>query len=168
MNNDTFVEPPCVLLLSIWFRVWNPGFVKYLKMRSSEVHNITLFLIRKKSRNFRATGYGLHSNAFRTTQSAHSAVVDERQKSQIEKRKRNVKTISPISRGEREIWISFPNFERRKRNQTKCSQLSRREREIRQNVLNFREEKEKSMFFAQASRVEKILDTFFQFWEENI
>ena len=47
MNNDTFVEPPCVLLLSIWFRVWNPGFVKYLKMRSSEVHNITLFLIRK-------------------------------------------------------------------------------------------------------------------------
>ena len=66
MNNDTFVEPPCVLLLSIWFRVWNPGFVKYLKMRSSEVHNITLFLIRKKSRNFRATGYGLHSNAFRT------------------------------------------------------------------------------------------------------
>ena len=74
MNNDTFVEPPCVLLLSIWFRVWNPGFVKYLKMRSSEVHNITLFLIRKKSRNFRATGYGLHSNAFRTTQSAHSAM----------------------------------------------------------------------------------------------
>ena len=31
------------------------------------------------------------------------AVVDERQKSQIEKRKRNLKTISPILRGEREI-----------------------------------------------------------------
>ena len=31
------------------------------------------------------------------------AVVDERQKSQIEKRKRNLKTISPISRGGREI-----------------------------------------------------------------
>ena len=44
MNNDTFVESPCVLLLSIWFRVWNPGFVKYLKMRSSEVHNIMDFI----------------------------------------------------------------------------------------------------------------------------
>ena len=33
----------------------------------------------------------------------YQPVVDERQKNQIEKRKRNLKTISPILRGEREI-----------------------------------------------------------------
>ena len=93
---------------------------------------------------------------------------DANAESPIEKRKRNLKTISPISRGERDIWISFPSFEKKKRNQTKYSQLSRREREIRQNVLNFREEKEKSMFFAQASRVEReILNTCLQFREEK-
>ena len=32
-----------------------------------------------------------------------SSVIDEMQKSPIEKRKRNLKTISPHSRGEREI-----------------------------------------------------------------
>ena len=69
------------------------------------------------------------------------AVVDERQKSQIEKRKRNLTTMSPVSR---------------------------REREMRQNVLNFREDKKKSIFFAQASRVERdIFNTFLQFREEK-
>ena len=36
-------------------------------------------------------------------QNSPKSVVDERQKSQIEKRKRNLKTMSPILRGEREI-----------------------------------------------------------------
>ena len=84
-------------------------------------------------------------------------VVDESQKSQFEKRKRNLKTIFPISRGKREIWIPFPqfweekekfennfsNFERRKRKLNSLSPVSREEREIRQNILNFWEEKEK-------------------------
>ena len=82
-------------------------------------------------------------------------MVDERQKNQFEKRKRNLKTISPISRGEREIGIpcpqfrkekekfenNFSNFERRKRKLNSLSPVSREEREIRQNILNFREEK---------------------------
>ena len=85
-------------------------------------------------------------------------VVDERQKSKIEKRKRNLKSISPISRGEREICISFPHFreekeksefyfhtfERRKRNMNFISPVSRGEREIWILFPHFREEKEKS------------------------
>ena len=38
---------------------------------------------------------------------------------------------------------NFSNFERRKRNLNSLSPVSRREREIRKNILNFREEKEK-------------------------
>ena len=43
-------------------------------MRSSEVQNLNLFVIRNKKLKFFAIGNGLRSNAFRTTQSAHSAV----------------------------------------------------------------------------------------------
>ena len=43
-------------------------------MRSSEVQNFNLFAIRNKKLNFFAFGNGLPSNAFRTTQSAHSAM----------------------------------------------------------------------------------------------
>ena len=43
-------------------------------MRSSEVQNLNLFVIRNKKLNFFAIGNGLRSNAFRTTQSAHSAL----------------------------------------------------------------------------------------------
>ena len=43
-------------------------------------------------------------------------VIDEMQKSPIEKRKRNLKTISPHSRGKREIQIPLPRLKRRKRN----------------------------------------------------
>ena len=50
--------------------------------------------------------------------------------SNIEKRKRNLKFISPVSRGEREIW---------------------------KKVLHFREEKEKGIFFSQGSRGEREL-----------
>ena len=44
------------------------------------------------------------------------SVIDEMQKSPVEKRKRNLKTISPHSRGEREIRIPLPRLERRNRN----------------------------------------------------
>ena len=43
-------------------------------MRSSEVQNLNLFVIRNKKLKFFAIGNGLRSNAFRTTQSAHSAM----------------------------------------------------------------------------------------------
>ena len=104
-----------------------------------------------------------------TITSSSSAVVDERQKSKIEKRKRNLKSISPISRGEREIWISFPHFreekeksefyfhtfERRKRNLNFISPVSRGEREIWISYPHFREEKEKSDKYYQLSRKER-------------
>ena len=44
-------------------------------MRSSEVQNFNLFAIRNKKLKLFAFGNGLRSNAFRTTQSAHSALV---------------------------------------------------------------------------------------------
>ena len=81
----------------------------------------------------------------------YPAVVDERQKSQFEKRKRNLKTISPISRGEREIWIPCHSFEKRKGNLKSTSLISRGEREIWIPFPQFREEKEKS---------DKIFSTF--------
>ena len=107
-------------------------------------------------------------------------VVDESQKSQFEKRKRNLKAISPISRGEREIWIHFPqfreekekfenhfsNFERRKRKLSSLSLVSRREREIRQNILNFREEKVKFwLHFYNFEKRRRILKFFILFRE---
>ena len=102
-------------------------------------------------------------------------VVDERQKSQIEKRKRNLKTISPISRGEREIWISFPQFreekeksnkmfstfEKRKRNQTKCFQLSRRERETYFLCSSFESRKRNLKYLSPISRGER------EYWRTN-
>ena len=57
------------------------------------------------------------------------SVIDEMQKSPIEKRKRNLKTISPHSRGEREIRIPLPRLERRKRNLEFSCPVSRGERE---------------------------------------
>ena len=44
------------------------------------------------------------------------AVYDERPKCQIERRKRNLKFISPVSRREREIQNNLSSFEKRKRN----------------------------------------------------
>ena len=43
------------------------------------------------------------------------AVYDERPNCQIERRKRNLKFISPVSRREREIQNNFSSFEKRKR-----------------------------------------------------
>ena len=66
------------------------------------------------------------------------ALSSERQKNPIEKRKRNLKIYSPISRGERESDF--------------LSQGSRREREILKKIPHFREEKEKGILLSRDSR----------------
>ena len=109
------------------------------------------------------------------------AVIDERPKSPIEKRKRNLIFLSPVSRGEREIWKKVLNFReekekgiflsqvlrgerdffnkspisRRERNLKFFSPVLRREREIWKRVLHFRDEKEKWILFSQDSRGER-------------
>ena len=102
-------------------------------------------------------------------------MVDERQKSQIEKRKRNLKRISPILRGEIEIWISFPQFweekeksnkmfstfKKIKRYQTKCSQLSRREREKYVLCSSFESRKRNLKYLSPISRWER------EYWRTN-
>ena len=65
-------------------------------------------------------------------------------KKTIEKRKRNLKTISLILRGEREIWISFPQFwEEKEKSEKIFSTLENRNRKVN-SVLKLREKKEKS------------------------
>ena len=57
-------------------------------------------------------------------------MVDERQKSQFEKRKRNLKKKIPLFREEKEkSEFHFPSFEKRKRNLKTISLISRGERE---------------------------------------
>ena len=53
--------------------------------------------------------------------------------------------------------ILFSNFEKRKRNLKFISPVSRGEKEIWKKVLHFREEKEKGIFFSQVSRGEREL-----------
>ena len=53
-----------------------------------------------------------------------------RGKKSIEKRRRILKIISPISRGKRESDFLVSRFERRKRNSKKDSPLSRKERDF--------------------------------------
>ena len=72
------------------------------------------------------------------------SVIDESQKRPIEKRKRTLKTISPILRGEREIWISFPQFwEEKEKSEKIFSTLEKRNRKVN-SLLKLREKKEKS------------------------
>ena len=98
---------------------------------------------------------------------------EEKEKPEIpfpsfERRKRNLKKGSPLSRRERERDFLFSSFERRKRIFFKSLQLReekenlkffspvlRREREIWKSVLHFREEKEKWILFSQDSRGER-------------
>ena len=82
------------------------------------------------------------------------AVCDERPKSPIEKRKRNLKLFSPISRRERETWNSFPQFREEK------DKFGKR-------VLHFGEQKEKGIFFSQVSRGERDIQKNLKFWEEK-
>ena len=98
---------------------------------------------------------------------------EEKEKPEIhfpsfERRKRNLKKGSPLSRRERErdflfssferrkrIFFKISNFEKRKRNLKFFSPVLRREREIWKRVLHFREEKEKWILFSQHSRGER-------------
>ena len=84
----------------------------------------------------------------------------ERQKSPIEKRKRNSKTISPISRGEREIWIPSHQFWEEKEKLESLCLVSRVEREIQISFAQFREEKEKLEFLSKVLRGEREISNF--------
>ena len=96
------------------------------------------------------------------------SVIDEMQKSPIEKRKRNLKTISPHSRGEREIWIPFHQFWEEKEKSESLCLVSRGEREISNFLAQVREEKEKPEFISPVSRGEReISNSFAQFREEK-
>ena len=86
--------------------------------------------------------------------------------SNFEKRTRNLKFLSPVSRGEREIWKKVLHFWEKKEKGVFFSQVSRGEREfclkspisrreIWKRVLHFREEKEKWILFSQDSRGER-------------
>ena len=89
-------------------------------------------------------GYLAPEWIYRKIFGGYLAGIDERQNSPIERRKGNFKTISPISRGEREIRISCPQFERRKRNHKKIfSTFEKRKRRV-YHLLKLREENEKS------------------------
>ena len=63
--------------------------------------------------------------------------------------------------------IIFSYFERRRRNQKILSLVSRREREIWKQSLNFREEKERGIFFSQASRGERECEKRFIIFEKR-
>ena len=96
------------------------------------------------------------------------AVIDERPKSPIEKRKRNLIFFSPISRRERETWNSFPQFREEKEKFGKgFSTLEKRKRKGF-CFLKFREEKENFFNKSPISRREReIWNSFLQFWEEK-
>ena len=85
----------------------------------------------------------------------HCSVIDEMQKSPIEKRKRNLKTISPHSRGEREIRIPLPRLERRKRNLEFSCPVSRGERETWIPFSSFERRKRNLEFLCPVSRRER-------------
>ena len=74
--------------------------------------------------------------------------------SNFEKRKRNLKFISPVSRGEKEIWKKVLHFREEKEKGIFFSQVSRGEREFFLN-LQFREEKEKSEILFPSSEKRK-------------
>ena len=87
--------------------------------------------------------------------------------------KRNLKTISPISRGEREIWIPFPqfreekeksdkiflNFEKRKINFNFIYTISRREREHWNSFLLYFERRK--LFFLKIERRKRNCSTIY-------
>ena len=71
------------------------------------------------------------------------AVIDERPKSPNEKRKRNGKFFSPVSREEKEQCKKiFSTFERRKRNGYSILKLQEEKEKVK-TISPFREEKEK-------------------------
>ena len=82
-------------------------------------------------------------------------VIDERPKGPIEKRKRNLKFFSPVSREERETGNSFRQFREGKENSKRiCSTFERRKRNGF-SMLKLREEKEKVKTISPFSRRER-------------
>ena len=95
-------------------------------------------------------------------------VIDERPKSTIERRKRNFKFFSPISREERETWHSFLLFREEKEKSQKIFSTFERRKRNGYSILKFQEEKEKVKTIAPFSRREReILNALRQFWEEK-
>ena len=89
-----------------------------------------------------------------TSQAKHT-VIDERPKGPIEKRKRNQKFFSPVSREERETGNSFRQFREGKENSKRiCSTFERRKRNGF-SMLKLREEKEKVKTISPFSRRER-------------
>ena len=83
------------------------------------------------------------------------SVIDERPKGPIEKRKRNLKFFSPVSREERETGNSFHQFREGKENSKRiCSTFERRKRNGF-SMLKLQEEKEKVKTISPFSRRER-------------
>ena len=95
-------------------------------------------------------------------------VIDERPKSPIERRKRNLKFFSPVSREERETWNSFPQFREEKEKSKKIFSTFERGKRNGFSILKLQEEKEKVITISPFSRREReILNAVSQFWEEK-
>ena len=90
-------------------------------------------------------------------------VCDERPKSPIEKRKRNLKLLSPISRGEGEIWNAFTQFwEEIEKFERRFSTFEKRKKK-RYSFLKLQEEKEevkKSPLSRRAEKLEMLFSSF--------
>ena len=82
----------------------------------------------------------------------HHPVIDERPKSPIKKRKRNLIFSSPILRRERETWNSFPQFREEKEKFEKVFFTFEKWKRKGFSFLKFREEKEN---FLKVSNFEK-------------
>ena len=70
-------------------------------------------------------------------------VIDERPKSPIEKRKRNLEFFSPVSREERETGYSFPQFREEKEKSKRMFSTFERRKRNGFSILKLQEEKEK-------------------------
>ena len=88
--------------------------------------------------------------------------------SAFERRKRNLNSLSPISRREREIWISLPRLERRKRNLECSCPVSRGERETRIPFPSFERRKRNLEFLCPVSRREREIGKYIKLSRREI
>ena len=88
--------------------------------------------------------------------------------SAFERRKRNLNSLSPISRREREIWISLPRLERRKRNLECSCPVSRGERETRIPFPSFDRRKRNLEFLCPVSRREREIGKYIKLSRREI
>ena len=97
-----------------------------------------------------------------------SSVYDERQNCKIERRKRNLKFFSPVSRGERETGNSLLQFREEKEKSKKIFSTFERRKRNGFSILKLWEEKEKVKTISPFSRREReMLNVVLQFWEEK-